>query len=558
LPTSPSHSASPFTNSVLTARNLNHDRDGATVLHDVSLSVGPGSCVGVIGPNGVGKSTLLQLLAGWIQPDDGVITISPPGSTVGYLAQEHESRAGESVREKLARLTGVLSAESDLAGAAHNLSVGAPHCADDYERALSRFESLGAGTFESRMQSLLKQLGVKDLSDRDASTLSGGEGAKVALASIELSNFDIVLLDEPTNNLDFEGLRRLERWIKSREGGTVIVSHDRAVLEVTVDTVLELDPRSHGAREYHGGWLVFQSERAHELRLAREAFDRYEEQKLQLKNRAVRQRQWAEDGVRKEVKNPRDNDKAQRDFRINRTENQAHRARQIERTLENLEVVEKPFEGWDLRFSINETKRSGDVVLRLNGAVVKRPSFQLGPVNIEVRWGDRIAVTGSNGAGKSTFVDALLGTLDLTSGERWIGPSVVAGVLGQDRHSLSGENNLVHYFIERYGLTTSETRTMLAKFGLTAMHVTRASRLLSPGERTRAELASFQARGVNLLVLDEPTNHLDLPAIEQLEGALQGYTGTLMLVSHDRRLLEALNFTRTMLLDHGCVNEVLS
>jgi ATPase subunit of ABC transporter with duplicated ATPase domains len=558
LPTSLSHGASPFTNAVLTARNLSHDRDGATVLHDVSLSVGPRSRVGVIGPNGVGKSTLLQLLAGWIQPDDGLITLSPPGSTVGYLAQEHESRAGETVREKLARLTGVSSAETELAVATNNLSSGAPYGADGYERALSRFESLGAGTFDSRLQALLKQLDIEDLSDRDASTLSGGEDAKVALASIELSNFDIVLLDEPTNNLDFEGLRRLERWIKSREGGTVIVSHDRALLEVTVDTVLELDPRSHGAREYHGGWSGFQSERANELRLAREAFDHYEEQKLQLKIRANRQRQWAEDGVRKEVKNPRDNDKAQRDFRINRTEKQAHRARQLERTLEGLEVVEKPFEGWDLRFSINETKRSGDVVLRVREAVVERPSFRLGPVDIEIGWGDRIAITGSNGSGKSTLVDALLGTLELTSGERWMGPSVVVGVLGQDRRALSGENNLVHYFSERCGLTTSETRTLLAKFGLTAMHVTRASRLLSPGERTRAELASFQALGVNLLVLDEPTNHLDLPAIEQLESALKGYTGTLMLVSHDRRLLEAVSFTRTVLLDHGRVNETLS
>lgn len=543
---------------MLAARNLNHDRDGAAVLRDVSLSVGPRSRVGVIGPNGVGKSTLLQLLAGWMQPDDGIIALSPPGSTVGYLAQEHESRSGETVRERMARLTGVLGAESDLAAAANNLSTGAAHGADDYERALARFESLGAGTFESRLQSLLKQLDVEHLSERDASTLSGGEDAKVALASIELSNFDIVLLDEPTNNLDFEGLRRLERWIKSREGGTVIVSHDRALLEVTVDTVLELDSRSHGAREYHGGWSGFQSERANELRLAREAFDHYEEQKLQLKTRAIRQRQWADDGVRKEVKNPRDHDKAQRDFRINRTENQAHRARQLERTLENLEVVEKPFEGWDLRFSINETKRSGDVVLRLSEAVVNRPSFQLGPVDFEIRWGDRVAISGSNGSGKSTLVEALLGKLDLTGGERWMGPSVVVGVLGQDRRALSGEDNLVHYFSERCGLTMSETRTLLAKFGLTAMHVTRASRLLSPGERTRAELASFQALGVNLLVLDEPTNHLDLPAIEQLESALKGYAGTLMLVSHDRRLLEAVSFTRTILLDRGRVNEALS
>jgi ATPase subunit of ABC transporter with duplicated ATPase domains len=555
LPLSPISQSSGFTNAVLTARNLTHDRGGHTVLRNVSLSVGPNSCLGVIGPNGVGKSTLLQLLGGWTSPDLGEISLTPPGATVGYLVQEHEARRGETVRDTLARRTGVLDAEARLNAAANEIAVDARNAAHAYERALTTFESLGAGTFNSRMGTLLKQLGIAHLVDRETATLSGGQEAKVELASIELSNFDIVLLDEPTNNLDFDGLRRLESWVRSRDGATVIVSHDRAFLEQTVTTVLELDERSRTAREYHGGWAGYQSERANSLRLAREAFEQYEGKKQQLTTRANRQRQWAGDGVRKEIKNPRDHDKAQRDFRINRTESQAHKARQLDRTLENLEVVEKPFEGWDLRFSIFETKRSGDVVARLSDAVVERVDFRLGPVNLEISWGDRVALTGANGSGKSTLVHALLGVLELTSGARWVGPSVAVGVLGQDRRALSGDDNLVHYFSERCALNQSETRTVLAKFGLHALQVTRPTRLLSPGERTRAELASFQARGVNLLVLDEPTNHLDLPAIEQLESALKGFGGTLLLVSHDRRLLDAVAISRTIALMDGQATE---
>ncbi len=259
--------------------------------------------------------------------------------------------------------------------------------------------------------------------------------------------------------------------------------------------------------------------------------------------------------MRKEIKNPRDHDKAQRDFRINRTENLAHKARQTERAMENLEVVEKPFEGWDLRFSISEARRSGNVVVELVDAVVTRSNFQLGPVNLEMNWGDRMALTGINGSGKSTLVAALLGTVELASGTRRVGPSVVTGVLGQDRRALGAEHDLARYVQERSGLTKSETRTVLAKFGLGAQQVTRPTQLLSPGERTRAELAIFQARGVNFLVLDEPTNHLDLPAIEQLESALRDFAGTLLLVTHDRRLLDAVAITRSIELKDGVAIE---
>ncbi|HVA70694.1 MAG TPA: ABC-F family ATP-binding cassette domain-containing protein [Acidimicrobiales bacterium] len=551
----PSYSSLAAT-AVLSARTLTHDRGGRTVLNDVSLKVGPRSCLGVIGPNGVGKTTLLQLLSGKERPDAGSVTLEPPTAMVGYLAQEHDRRAGETVRQALSRRTGVADAESELNAAAHDLASNTRDAARRYERALYRYESLGVSSFDARLVTVLDELGIASVASWDVSTLSGGQEAKVALASIELSQFDVVLLDEPTNDLDFAGLARLERWVLQREGATVVVSHDRAFLERTVTSVLELDEHHHTAREYGGGWSGYQSERANALRQAREAFEEFQRRKTQLTSRADRQRQWAIDGVRKELKNPPDHDKAQRDFRINRTEKHAHKARQTERALENLEVVERPFEGWDLRFSIDEATRAGEIVVRLIDVVVERATFRLGPINLEVAWGERVSLTGHNGSGKSTLIQTVLGTLGITRGSRWMGPGVVAGVLGQDRRALQSDHDLARYVSDRCRLSQSETRSLLAKFGLGPRQVIGPARLLSPGERTRAELAIFQAQGVNFLVLDEPTNHLDLPAIEQLEKALENFGGTLLLTTHDRRLLDEVDISRTVAMNDGATTEV--
>jgi ATPase subunit of ABC transporter with duplicated ATPase domains len=517
------------------------------VLDGVSLTVGPQSCVGVTGPNGVGKSTLLRLLAGLDEPDAGQVVLDPPTATVGYLAQEHERLPGETVRQLLTRRTGARDAEDELAAAAAGLAAGTGAADERYALALERFTALGAGDLDARIDAVLHDLGVgSDLAGRGTATLSGGQEAKVALAAVELSRFSVTLLDEPTNDLDFEGLQRLEAWVAGRAGGLVLVSHDRRFLERTVTTVLELDEHTRTAREYGGGWAGYQAERLTARRHAGQAFATYEKRRTQLRDRAQTQREWATTGVAREARAPRDNDKAQRGFRIDRTEKLAAKARRADRALDALEPVDKPWEGWELHFTIEEAERAGAVVARLSGAVVERGAFRLGPLDLQVDWGDRLGLTGPNGSGKSTLVGAVLGTLPLVDGERWMGPSVVPGVLGQDRRSLGGDRDLVREVCDRCGLTLSEARSLLAKFGLQADQVTRPAGTLSPGERTRAELAVFQARGVNFLVLDEPTNHLDLPAIEQLESALRSFRGTLLLVSHDRRMLEAVELTSTL------------
>jgi ATPase subunit of ABC transporter with duplicated ATPase domains len=531
------------------ANDLTHERNGRLVLDRVSLTVGPDTRLGVVGPNGVGKSTLLRILAGSLTPTSGRLHLDPPRATVGYLDQEHEAIPGESVRDALSRRTGVSTAESELTESASQLGRGERGADDRYAQALARYESLSAGDFDARLATALGEVGLGPaVGDRELGTLSGGQMARSALAAIILSRFDITLLDEPTNNLDFEGLDRLTSWVRQRGSGLVIVSHDRAFLERTVTEVLELDGARHSATHYGGGWSGYLTERQTARGHQAEAYAAFATARRDLQRRAQRERQWATAGVAREKRTPRDHDKAQRDFRINRTEKLAARARSTERAMAALEVVEKPWEGWDLRFRIAQAPRSGAVVVRLDDAVLARGEFRLGPLTLEIGWADRLALVGPNGSGKSTLVDAVLGRLPLAAGTRRMGPSVVVGELSQDRRVLGGSGTVADALMDKCGLPAAEARSQLAKFGLGADAATRPPSSLSPGERTRAELAAFGALGVNFLVLDEPTNHLDLPAIEQLESALGMFDGTLLLVSHDRRLLETVELTRQVAL----------
>ncbi|MGD0594051.1 MAG: ABC-F family ATP-binding cassette domain-containing protein [Acidimicrobiales bacterium] len=548
--------ASPTPFATISAHHVSKSRGLAPILVDVELVLGSEARIGVLGPNGVGKTTLLRILAGLEAPDSGTVTVNPPGATVGYLAQEPEADPDETLRHLLLRRTGVAEAEATLESAAADLAAGAAGADDRYAAALDRYLTLGGPDVEARMAIVLADLGLPErLLDVATQALSGGQRSRSALAGLLLSRFDLLLLDEPTNDLDFDGLERLETFLEQRGGGLVVVSHDRAFLERIVTTVVEIDEGTHRSSEYGGGWAAYLEAKETARRHAAEAYEDYLDERERLKTREREQRQWSVQGVAREKKNPRDNDKAQRDFRINRTQKQASKVRITEKALERLEVVERPFEPWQLHLDLASARRSGAVVGRLHEAVVRRGSWQLGPVDLELAWADRLALLGPNGSGKTTLLSALLGRVPLDAGERWLGPSVVVGELGQERMRFSvAEATLLQAFLTAAPLATGEARSLLAKFGLGADHVLRPAASLSPGERTRAELALLMARGTNCLVLDEPTNHLDLPAIEQLEQALEAWEGTLILVTHDRRLLEQVRLTLRLELADGKVS----
>ncbi|MBF6043753.1 ATP-binding cassette domain-containing protein [Streptomyces sp. NRRL B-1677] len=541
----------------LVAKNLAAGHGDRTLFSGLDLVVAPGDVIGLVGANGAGKSTLLRLLAGLDGAEEGGISLSPPTATVGHLPQEPDRRPGESVRAFLARRTGVARAQAELDAATQALVEGAPGADDAYAVSLDRWLGLGGADLEERAEEVAATLGLAVGLDRPMTSLSGGQAARAGLASLLLSRYDVFLLDEPTNDLDLDGLARLESFVTGLRAGTVVVSHDREFLTRTVTKVLELDLAQQEIRLYGGGYAAYLEERETVRRHAREAYDEYADTRAGLEARARTQRNWMEKGVKNARRKATDNDKIGRKFRSEATEKQAAKARQTERLIERLDVVEEPRKEWELRMEIAAAPRSGAVVATLRGAEVRRGSFTFGPADLQVDWADRIAITGANGSGKSTLLAALLGRLPLDAGHAALGPGVVVGEVDQARALFFGTEALLDAFGAAVPeLAPADVRTLLAKFGLKADHVLRPAATLSPGERTRSALALLQARGVNLLVLDEPTNHLDLPAIEQLESALASYSGTLLLVTHDRRMLDAVRTTRRIEVSQGRLTEL--
>ncbi|WP_241385770.1 ABC-F family ATP-binding cassette domain-containing protein [Rhodococcus sp. CH91] len=540
----------------LRINGLSASRGERVLFEGLDLTVAPGDVIGLVGANGAGKSTLLTTLAGVGDADvTGSVILSPPDATIGYLAQEPERVPGETILGFLARRTGVAAAEAVMNDAAERLGDSEE---DHYTPALERWLALGGADLAERAEKVVDDLGLDVGLEAPMTGLSGGQAARAGLAALLLSRYDVLLLDEPTNDLDLAGLERLERFVDETRTALVLVSHDREFLARTVTGIVELDPVQQQISVYEGGYEAYLVEREVARRHAREQYDEFADTKAQLEERARMQRNWLEHGVRNARRKSKDNDKVGRKHRAEATEKQAAKARQTQRRIERLDVVEEPRKEWELRMSIAAAPRSGTVVATLDEAVVRRGRFTLGPVTTQVEWGDRIVVTGPNGAGKSTLLGLLLGTIEPDSGRASLGSGVLVGEIDQARSLFEGDEPLVEAFGRNVpDWPDADLRTLLAKFALKGHHVLRTASSLSPGERTRAGLALLQARGVNLLVLDEPTNHLDLPAIEQLEQAVDSFDGTLLLITHDRRMLETTRSTRRWMLEGGKLSEEL-
>ncbi len=514
----------------LAAHSVTKHHGPQAVLEDVSLGVPPCARIGVVGPNGAGKSTLLRIIAGIEEPDGGRVTRAPATLTVGYLPQERDVRPDETLLDYLARRTGVAQAGLRLDDLTDRLE-DEPGLGEAFGDALERFLTLGGDDLAARAGAAAGDAGLgPGRLDQPIATMSGGEAARAGLAAILLSRYDVLLLDEPTNDLDFAGLERLEQFLRDTPAAAVIVSHDREFLDRAVNRIVELSEWTHRSSEYVGGFAEY--ERARDFARARQ-YERYAtfvSEKQRLEEQKRRMQDWERRGYGQGRKKKKTKDVAK-----------AFAGR-----IDRLDRAEKPHEPWELQLNLDGGRRAGDVVARLEGAVVQRGGFRLGPIDLELGHGDRLALVGRNGSGKTTLLRALRGVEPLVEGRRWVGPGVVIGELEQGRDALAGSEPLVHQFSRGAGMPPEEARGQLAKFGLGADDVLRSAASLSPGERTRAGLALLAAGGVNTLILDEPTNHLDLAAIEELERALESFQGTVVLVTHDRRFLERFRATRTL------------
>lgn len=521
------------------------------------IDIGPDDVVGLVGPNGTGKSTMLRILAGLRAADVGSVTVAPKTAAIGYLAQEPDRIVGESVRQLIGRRTGVTAAEAAMNAAADAMADAVPGADDTYSDALERWMALGGADIEERTAVVAADLGLDVDLDMEMTALSGGQAARAGLAALLLSRYDVFLLDEPTNDLDINGLDHLEEFVQQLSQPAVIISHDREFLSRTVTKVVEIDRSLLRVAVYGGTYDAYLEERATARRHAADAYAENSGRRAELEARARRQRAWMAKGVKNARRKAKDRDKIGRAFRSDATEKQAAKVKQTERMIERLGEVQAPRKEWQLQFSIAAAPRSGDVVAVAKDAVVQRGGFSLGPVNVTLGLRDRVAITGPNGSGKSTLLAMLLGRLAPTSGVVTLGSGVEIGEVDQARHTFVADAPMGDVFAECVpDWSTSEVRTLLAKFGIGQGFISRSAASLSPGERTRVGLALLQARGVNLLVLDEPTNHLDLEAIEQLEQAMEAFDGTVLLVTHDRRMLDNVQLTRRWHIDAGSLQEI--
>ena len=532
--------------SSLSVHDLVLERHGVELARDINFDLADGQRMAVVGPNGCGKSTLLDVVAGVLPAESGSVDLH--GNLVGVLDQMPGLGQSESISSWISDRVGVTAATEKMEKAATALTVSdSSETAEAYDDALKSWLALGGADLEERLERMLAELQLEVPLAQRVGELSGGQRAKVGLAAILLSRFDVLCVDEPTNNLDEESLIWLEDFLLRRKGPLLVVSHDRALLTQISTHVLEFDPALERVHMFSGGYDAWRAERQRDLDAAQGDFDDYQRQRQELKVQADRVRRSAARGVStaKRKKSKGENlDHRVYGANLEGATANASKARDLERRADKLEEKREPRKQWQLRIEFPVADTDPRVLATATSAIVSRGSRQIGPLSCTIAHGDRIAVTGPNGSGKSTIVKLLSGKLSPDSGQISIPHPELIAVLDQDRQLPVADSLFAAAETMMPELVAAELRSLLAKFGLGPDDLNKTPDVLSWGERTRLILAAITQQPTRLLILDEPTNHLDLLAVEQVESALAEYQGAMIVVTHDRQLQQTLSFDR--------------
>ena len=536
---------------MLTVHDLSKSFSIHPVLQNVTFSINRGDRVGLIGPNGSGKTTLLRILAGEERPDSGHIALDP-AIEVGYLAQGFELDPGLTVGHVLGRAAGdpdLLQAE--LEQVALELAVTPDDAAlqTAYDRVLQQLSRHDPG----QVQAILDTLGLDELPDEQpVGQLSGGQKTRLALALILLRQPDLLLLDEPTNHLDLDMLEWLEQWLAQFPGAALIVSHDRAFLDRSVNRILAVDEQAHQIREYAGNysdyleqyllerdkqWAAYRDQ-VYEIR-------RIEQDINRVKQQAKRTEQATKnDAIRRYAKKVARKAKS--------------REKKLERFLESDERVDKPSRSWQMKLEFGEPQHVGQDIAVLEELAVGYPGHPplLEALNLRIQGGQRVVLTGPNGSGKSTLLRTIAGHIPPYAGAVRLGAGVKIGYMTQEQTHLDPQLNALQMVQRVAPLNETDARSFLHFFLFSDDEPLRPAARLSFGERARLSLALLVAQGCNFLLLDEPINHLDIPSRSRFEEALLQFEGTILAVVHDRYFIDAFATDLWRIRDRSIMHQI--
>ena len=522
---------------MLTVSDLSIRLPDRLLFDSVSFTVNRRENAGVIGPNGAGKSTLLAVIAGLRAPDSGSVSV-PPGTTVGYLRQGMADRPDGVLRDLLDdHLGGFLAASSALDTAAQRMSVESGDAPlEAWGIASEHFEALGGYARIAALEESLHEFGAGSFAfDRPLTSLSGGEKTRASLAALVATDPDLLLLDEPSNHLDRDGIAWLESFLRRRAGATLIVSHDRALLDEVADKLLAIDEDNGTLREFKGGYSEFAEVREHEADELRAAYQRQQEfiSKVEGDIRRV-----AGKASNYEAMSVNDYQRG-RSRRIARTA--MVRKRKLERLLDSGEHIDRPERKWGMAVSFGEAPDSGNQLVRLDQATIAIDGTPLlDGVELVVNSGDRIGLVGANGSGKTTLLSVLAGRREPLAGRIERSPALKIGWFTQEHENVDLDRSPLDQARALTVGTEGDVRAFLHQFLLGPKQVLRPAGELSYGERARLALALLAIGGANLLLLDEPMNHLDIPSREQLEEAINASPVAIVMVSHDRYALDRI------------------
>jgi ATP-binding cassette subfamily F protein 3 len=541
---------------MLTAHQISKSYNTNTILKDVTFTVNPGERVGLIGPNGCGKTTLLRILTGELAHDSGHVSYRPLKLKVGYLPQGFKPQPGITIDDLIQNASGNPKAlETRLAHLASELVTN-----PNDEKLLKEYDSvldqLQNPSSLSRFQSILPALELDNLpGDQLASTLSGGQKTRLSIALVLLADPQLLLLDEPTNHLDIIMLEWLEDWLNDFRGAALIVSHDRTFLESTVTRILDLNPDTHSVRSYEGTysdyiekvtrehdkqWAAYRDQ-VYEIRRMQQDIARTKEQAHQVEITTTSR----EPGVRRYAKKVARKAKS--------------REKKLHRFLDSDERIEKPKKSWQLKLEFNDPVHPGKDVLAIEKLSVGYLGYNplLIDLTLYVQSGQRIAFTGPNGSGKTTLLRTIARHIQPISGCARLGANAKLGYMSQGQESLDPKMNAVETIQRIAPFNHTETRNFLHYYLFRGDDPLRPIEQLSYGERSRLMLAKLVAQGCNFLLLDEPINHLDIPSRERFEQALSGFEGTVLAVVHDRYFIKRFATDLWILENRGIRRKVL-